>query len=123
VKHVIVISDGDPSPPSQPLLDKIIKAKISVSTVAVFPHNNYVGTLQHMANAGKGRFYNVRSADEIPRIFLKEAQYVLKPAIIEEPFYPSVAPDSPLLKGIGAAGVPPLLGYVATTPKGMAEVS
>src|ERR1051326_3369226 len=47
----------------------------------------------------------------------------MKPSIIEEPFYPAMDPDSPLLKGIGGTGVPPLLGYVATTPKALADVA
>src|SRR5262249_15121367 len=59
--------------------------------------------------------YNVQHAEEIPRIFLKEAQRVLKPAIIEEAFTPQMLRESQLLTGIDS--VPPLLGYVATTPK------
>jgi hypothetical protein len=101
----------------------MVKAKITISGVAVFPHMGGTGTLQDMASIGKGRFYNVRSPDEIPRIFLKEATYVMKPAIIEEPFYPAMDADSPLLKGIATTGVPPLLGYVATTPKAIADVA
>jgi uncharacterized membrane protein/Mg-chelatase subunit ChlD len=123
VKHVIVLSDGDPSPPAPDVMKAIKSAKITVSTVAVFPHGAGTQTLEDMARIGGGRFYNVRSANEIPRIFLKEATYALKPAIIEEPFFPRVDPSQPLLKGFSAGSFPPLLGYVAATPKPLADVS
>jgi uncharacterized membrane protein len=115
VKHIIVISDGDPSPPSPELMARIAKDKVTVSTLAVFPHGGGTGTLESMAKIGKGQFYNVRSPAEIPRIFLKEAQRVLKPAIIEETFTPRVLKESQLLTGVDR--VPPLMGYVATTAK------
>lgn len=120
VKHIIVISDGDPSPPSPELMSRIAKNRITVSTIAVFPHGTGTGTLQGMAQVGKGEFYNVKNAADIPRIFLKEAQRVLKPAIIEEAFTPNVLRDSQLLAGITSTR--PLLGYVATTPKQAASV-
>ena len=120
VKHVIIISDGDPSPPTPELLAKLARAKITISTVAVFPHGGGTGTLENVAAIGKGQFYNVRRPSEIPRIFLKEAQRVLKPAIIEETFVPNTLPESQLLQGINR--VPPLRGYVAVSPKGAASV-
>jgi uncharacterized membrane protein len=115
VKHIIVISDGDPSPPTAELLARIRKNKITISTVAVFPHGGGTGVLEEMARIGNGQFYNVKHPSEIPRIFLKEAQRVLKPAIIEETFTPNMLPGSQLLQGIN--GTPPLMGYVATSPK------
>lgn len=115
VKHIIVISDGDPSPPSPELMGRVRRDKITMSTVSVFPHGGGTGTLENMAADGKGQFYNVTTPDEIPRIFLKEAQRVLKPALIEETFTPKMLPGSELLQGIER--VPPLMGYVSTTPK------
>lgn len=123
VKHIIILSDGDPSPPTDSLLQAIVKAKITISTVAVFPHDTLAPTLQVIARIGKGRFYNVTSAAQIPRIFLKEATTVLKPAVIEEPFFPKVDPTSPFLKGVAPASIPPLLGYVAASPKPVADVA
>ena len=115
VKHIIIISDGDPTPPSQALMQKIVKDRITISTVSVFPHGTGTATMRAMAKIGKGQFYDVKSPAEIPRIFLKEARRILKPAIIEEPFTPSILPESILLEGLSPP--PPLLGYVATTPK------
>ncbi len=123
VKHVIVLSDGDPSPPAPEVMTALKAAKITASTVAVFPHGPGTQTLQEMARRTGGRFYNVQNAEEIPRIFLKEATYALKPAIIEEPFFPRSDPGQPLLKGFGSGSFPPLLGYVAATPNPLADVA
>jgi len=49
VKHVIVLSDGDPSPPLPAVMKAIRAAKITVSTVAVFPHGAGTQTLEEMA--------------------------------------------------------------------------
>jgi uncharacterized membrane protein len=123
VKHIVILSDGDPSPPTDALMKACVKAKITISTIAVFPHDTLAPTLAYMAKVGRGRFYRVMNAAQIPRIFLKEATYVLKPAIIEEPFLPKSDPASPFLKGIATASIPPLLGYVAATPKPLADLA
>src|SRR5207244_4113638 len=41
-KHIIIISDGDPSPPQPKLMQQIINLKISVSTVSVYPQQGMV---------------------------------------------------------------------------------
>jgi hypothetical protein len=120
VKHIIVISDGDPSPPSPEIMAKIVADKITLSTVSVFPHGGGGNTLKSMAQIGKGEYYDVKSPQEIPRIFLKEAQRVLKPAIVNGKFTPRILKESQLLTGI--QGVPPLTGYVATSPKSAPSV-
>ncbi len=116
LKHCIILSDGDPSPPVPSLVAKFNAAKITVSTIVIGPHDNS-GT-QNMFNIAKahgGRFYKVLKPQEIPNIFLKEAATVSRSAIIEETFVPRVGTDSTILKGIGA--LPPLLGYVGTSAK------
>src|SRR5207248_9789348 len=55
VKHVIVISDGDPQAPMPELLKAMAAGRITVSTVAVFPHTSGsgggTGTLEEIAKA------------------------------------------------------------------------
>jgi uncharacterized membrane protein len=116
LKHCIILSDGDPSPPAPGLVAKFNKARITVSTVVINPHDK--SGSQSMWNIAKqhgGRFYEVRKPTEIPNIFLKEAATISRSAIIEETFIPKVSADSAILKGIGAT--PPLLGYVGTSAK------
>jgi len=117
-KHIIIISDGDPSPPTLALLNKLKAAKITVTGVAVFPHSPAdVNSLRAIAQATGGRFYNVKDPNRLPRIFVKEAQVVRRPLILEKPFRPRIIdPLSELTKGIELQ--PPILdGYVLTAEK------
>ncbi|QDU32373.1 von Willebrand factor type A domain protein [Poriferisphaera corsica] len=118
MKHVIIISDGDPQPPSPSLLNKFMKSKISVSTVAVFPHGNSVGVMKQIANATGGRFYYPKNANLLPQIFIKEAKTLRKSMIQNKEFLPEAVYPSGVLKGIDT--MPSLQGYVITTPKGRA---
>ncbi len=115
-KHMIVISDGDPQPPTPQLL-KDFKAKdITISTVSIFPHGGVeVGTLQAMANLTGGRYYTTTDPEQLPSIFIKEAKSLKRSMVQNKTFTPEVGFPSPILKGLG--GLPPLHGYVLTTPK------
>src|SRR5262249_41023663 len=80
LKHIIVFSDGDPGPPSQALMDSIVGDRITVSTILISGHmgpDNMIWIADH----GKGRFYNVTSANDLPQIFIKETAVILKSAI------------------------------------------
>ncbi len=121
-KHVIVISDGDPQPPTGQLLSQCKDAGITVSTVAVYPHDpSHVNSLIRVAQLTGGRYYHAQDPAELPHIFIKEAQVVRRPLIWEETFTPQVRFGlSELLKGIH--GLPPLDGYVLSGPKeGLAQ--
>ncbi|MBI4327194.1 MAG: VWA domain-containing protein [Chloroflexi bacterium] len=121
LKHLVVFSDGDPSAPSRAQVEAIVADKVTVSTVMIGGHVT-PETMLWMADVGRGRFYDVRSPAELPQIFIKEAAVILKSAIFEAPFQPQLAAASEVVRGIGAAEYPTLLGYVATTPKARAEV-
>ena len=121
LKHMVVFSDGDPGAPTQELVNSIVKDRITISTVMIGGHVQ-PSTMQWMADAGRGRFYDVNSPGQLPQIFIKEAAVILKSAIIEEPFKPQYAAASELVRGIGGGTYPLLRGYVATTPKPRAEL-
>ena len=116
LKHCVILSDGDPSPPAPSLVKKFNDAKITVSTIVIQPHDKSGDqNMYEIAREHGGRFYKVNKPTEIPNIFLKEAATISRSAIIEETFVPKVVAESTILKGIG--GLPPLLGYVGTTAK------
>ncbi|MDQ6632187.1 MAG: glutamine amidotransferase [Verrucomicrobiota bacterium] len=121
LKHMIVFSDGDPGAPSAELMKAIVGDRITVSTVLIAGHAG-PETMINIADQGRGRFYDVRNAGQLPQIFIKEAAVILKSAIFEEPFKPQLAAASELIRGIGAKEFPQLRGYVCTTPKGRAEI-
>jgi len=126
-KHVIVISDGDPSPPSNALLQKFVDNNITISTVGVYPHSpGDFSRLKRMATYTGGRFYGIQTKAglaQIYQIFVKEAQTVRRPLIWEgDPIVPTLAdPTTAGMRGITA--VPPLSGYVVTAERpGLARV-
>ncbi len=117
VKHIVIISDGDPSQPNPALADKIVAARITISTVVIAPHSGRdVNTMRDLASWGKGRFYNNPDPRRLPRIFIKEAVVVRKSLLFEKPFKPRVRQYSDILQGIGS-DLPVLRGYVCTTAK------
>ena len=119
VKHMIVISDGDPSPPSAGVVKALAKMNVTVSTVAVGTHgmlpNN---TLKKLAKDTGGKHWLVTNAKALPRIFQREARRIAQPLIYENPagFQPQIRFPHEMISGIDGA-LPPLTGYVMTTKK------
>jgi uncharacterized membrane protein len=115
-KHMIIISDGDPSPPPPALVKSFIAAKVSISMVAIFPHGGAdVGKMRSVAAATGGRYYHPKDPAKLPGIFIKEAKTIRRSAIQEKTFVPVTEHASPLIKGIES--FEPLRGYVLTMPK------
>jgi uncharacterized membrane protein/Mg-chelatase subunit ChlD len=124
-RHMIVISDGDPQPPSTGLLNRMVGSKITCSTVSIFPHGgSEIATMRHIADVTGGTYYSLnQSGDEkrLPKIFIKEAKIVRRPLIRDEVFKPRVAKSlSDIMTGIGGT-FPELKGYVVTTPRKVAD--
>src|SRR6185503_20525173 len=85
IKHMIIISDGDPSPPSNTILAQYKKNNIKVSTVAVGAHGPAESSLlQHIATTTGGKFYKVNNPKALPRIFQIEARRVARPLVKED---------------------------------------
>ncbi len=120
-KHIVVISDGDPAPPSRGVLNTLIQNKITVTTVIVAAHGNDPGALNSMrdiATKTKGRFYNVTNPKALPRIYQKEARLISRPLIFEQnpPWVPVVKYATEPITGL-VGGLPPISGYVQTQLK------
>lgn len=120
-KHVIVISDGDPTI-SRGVLQKYQNAGISMSTISVFPHTPADHRrMEQMAEATGGNFYPIDTQAalvELPDIVIKEASTVKRALIREtDPFQPAVLSmaSGPMA---GVSSVPPISGYVVTTDRG-----
>jgi uncharacterized membrane protein len=120
MKHMIVFSDGDPGAPTQKLMQDMVGSRVTVSTVLIAGHAG-PDTMMWIAEQGRGRFYNVNNAAQLPQIFIKETAVILKSAIFEEPIAPKLVAASELIRGIGGGEYPKLHGYVCTTPKPRAE--
>lgn len=123
-RHVIIISDGDPAPPTDATLKDAVAAKVTITTVMVSGHGtqqDYVN-MKYAAETTGGRFYEVTNPKNLPKIFTKEAAVVSRSLIVEGDFSPATAPSATgPLRGI--PGVPRLSGYVLTIPReGLAQV-
>ncbi|HNQ24707.1 MAG TPA: VWA domain-containing protein [Phycisphaerae bacterium] len=119
-KHMIIISDGDPSPPSPRLITEFKDAKVTVSTIGIgWGAHVMTVPLSNIATQTGGKFYAPRSPRELPQIFVKESKVVRRPLIVDEPFTPRLHHvNSELLAGIDAGEtLPPLGGMVLTSPK------
>jgi len=116
-KHMIIISDGDPSPATDKLLDEFVANKISVSTVAVFPHGGMEQqTLEAIAGYTGGRYYFVNeNPDVLPAIFIKESKTLKRSMIQNKVFTPQIGFPSPVLKGVET--MPELRAYVITNAR------
>ena len=124
-KHIILLADGadcDDQAGVVPLAKKMARERITVTAVAIGDGKD-VPFLKTTAAAGKGYFYLAQRARDLKAIFTKDIMTISKSLIIEEPFTPSLDTSSPELGGVDAASVPPLLGYVVTSPKPAARVS
>jgi uncharacterized membrane protein/Mg-chelatase subunit ChlD len=125
VKQMIVISDGDPVPPTAATLQMLRPLGVKISTVAVGTHGPPGNRqLQRMAVQTGGTYYVVEDPRSLPAIFQKETSRVARPLVQEKPgLVPQVTYRHEILQGIDR--VPPIDGFVLTSvkPGNLAEVS
>ncbi|HEY4260846.1 MAG TPA: VWA domain-containing protein [Schlesneria sp.] len=116
-RHMIIISDGDPAPPTPKLIQDFLDNQISVSMVAIFPHGGLdISKMQGVAEVTGGRYYFPEDPNQLPAIFIKESKTLKRSLLQNKTFVPSIGFPSPVIKGL--EGMPELKGYVITTAKG-----
>ncbi len=127
-KHVIIISDGDPAPPTQATLQKMKDAKITITTVMLtggLGHGTATDyqNMKYVAQFTGGTFHDVKNPKQLPQIFTKEATIVTRSLISEGDYKPQVVVSlSGPLKGVSA--VPGVKGYIVTVPReGLSQTS
>ena len=119
VKHMIVISDGDPTPATRATLNRLKQLKVKISTVAVGSHGRIGSTeMQRIATTTGGKYYVVKSPKALPKIYQREARRIARPLVYERdpPFRPRIVSQHEMLQGI-EGGVPPISGFVLTSLK------
>ncbi len=120
-KHIILLTDGMSANQGDYyfLARRMQNAGITLSTVAVGKDAD-TQLLKSLAEWGQGRYYYCDDARKVPRIFTKESIKARRDYLVEEEFYPAINESGPLLQGIDA--LPPLHGYVGTSPKTSGQV-
>ncbi len=119
VKHMIIISDGDPSPPSATIQQQYKKNNIRISTCAVGSHGPATSkVLQDIANVTGGKYYAVNNPKALPRIFQIEARKVARPLVKEDPKGIAMIVEDPAHEMLEGVSQPkPVTGFVLTTRK------
>ena len=123
-KHIILISDGDPSPPVPAVIRRMVDAKITCSTIGIgYGSHVMEASLRRIAKATGGKFYACRNPKKLPQIFVKESKIVRRSLISEGLFTPRIKyAFSELLAGIDPRrSLPQLGGMVVTSPKAEAQ--
>jgi uncharacterized membrane protein/Mg-chelatase subunit ChlD len=120
-KHIIIISDGDPTPPTPQVIRQLVANKITVTAVLVAAHGGDsigLNAMQNLAQKTKGRFYNVTNPKALPRIYQKEARLISRPLIFErsQPWVPKLAGYTEPIFGLPQE-LPGITGLVQATVK------
>ncbi len=119
VKHMIVISDGDPNAASQNVLNGFVNQKIKISTVAVGAHGPAGhAELKRIAAVTGGSYYVVTNPNALPKIFMREARRVARPLVFEPEggINPQIKVAHEVLSGIKGP-LPKISGFVLTERK------
>ena len=127
VRHAILITDGE-TPPFDygQMIADYKKRKITFTLVVIDEgqSEDSIEPLKRVAIQTGGRYYFVKDASQLPKIYTREVRTIRKPPIIEEPFQAKLGPygsGHPLLSGIDTSASPSLLGYDVAYPKATAE--
>lgn len=123
-KHMIIITDGDPSKPSGGTVAAARNANVSMTIVTIAPHSAIdENELKRIANATKGRYYQATDAKKLPLIFIKEAAVVRKSLIhSDENGIPvRLGATGEILREFGS-GFPEVKAFVVTQIKDKAEL-
>jgi hypothetical protein len=117
IKHMIIISDGDPTPPSRGVVQAFRNMNVTISTVAVGAHGLAGSNLLANLAQPPGKYYAPRNPKALPKIFQREARRVARPLVYEKetPWYVEVKSRHEILGEIDK--LPPITGFVLTSKK------
>ena len=124
IRHIILLADGNDSEQQEGclgLVQAMVGEKITTTAISLGQGVD-VPFLQQVAKHGRGQFYVAQRTRDLKKIFTREALTVAKSVLVEEQFRARPRDRSAVIAGIGWPSAPPLLGYVATTPKGLADI-
>ncbi len=121
VRHVILLTDGGADPRGIPELVESLNQEHGITVTSIGIGSDAAPFLQDLALSGGGRYHYVTDPQSIPSIFTEETTLATQSYLVEERFTPRFGTASPILSGI--SGLPPLNGYVTSSPKDAATVA
>jgi Mg-chelatase subunit ChlD len=122
IKHAVLLTDGwgegiNSSRVDGRIVDIASDMREEGITLSVVAAGSGSATfLEQLATSGGGRYYLSEDMTDVPEIFLQETILASGHYIVEEPFIPSIAHNSPVLNDL-EGGLPPLYGYNGSTLK------
>ena len=120
VKHVILLSDGNPADKGFDKIAQMMKEKnITLTTIAIGGSAN-VNLLASLARITEGRIYKAVNAKDLPDIMLQETFLAMGEYLNNKTFIPSLVQSSPVVKGI--TSFTQLHGYIGTELKDAATL-
>jgi uncharacterized membrane protein len=125
LRHILLMTDGVSEwGDYDALLEKMRRAGVTMSTVAVGCDAD-APLLAQLAQRGGGCAYMVNDAKRLSEAFVREAQILRRPFVIEPAEPIQLVSDSStgrILRGVAEAQLPPLLGMVLTATKNSPSV-
>lgn len=119
IKHIILLTDGwGGGSSNEDIAERMRDKGITLTVVAA--GSGSADYLEALAITGGGRYYPAENMSEVPEIFLQETITAVGNYIVETPFFPVIAAESPVLAGF-SAGFPQLYGYNGSTLKDTAQ--
>ncbi len=112
VRHVILLSDGMDTQPSDAIVQQLWQQNITVSTIALGADAD-VATLKRLADLGHGSAYQVSSARELTNVFLDDTNRVASRDTVEEEVVPQKVTFDPWMAPLQQ--VVPIFGYNRTS--------
>ncbi|GAB1419980.1 VWA domain-containing protein [Anaerolineales bacterium] len=119
-KHLIMMTDGGAAPLGIVELITELNDLYGVTTSVIAIGRTSAPFLEEVAKAGDGNYHRVENIIDIPLLLSQETVLASRSYIIEEAFTPILTANSTIMDGINS--LPPLQGYIATTPKTTATV-
>jgi uncharacterized membrane protein/Mg-chelatase subunit ChlD len=122
LRHIVLFTDGNSRDANYDGLTAQLRVEhIGLSTVGLGPEAD-TKLLAKLAKDGEGRFYFGDRPSQLPRILTTEVAIAKRSSVVEGTIQPALVAPSPILRGIAPAEVPPLSGYISTTPRTQAQV-
>jgi len=117
-KHIILLSDGEPTSRFDPdeAAGRARKANVTLSTIAIGQAAD-VTLMGRLAAVGNGRYQYAPTPQDIPRLTLEEAEQLAGKTFATGDFRAVQTSPSPILRGLEPGSLPTLGGYQITEAK------
>ena len=123
-QHAVLLTDGRSYAEDQDYDQLIAVARqqgVTLSTIAIGADAD-TALLERLADQGSGRYSFAAQPEDLPRLTLQETEIAREDPRVEGELQPRVERAHPTIRGFVPRQLPPLNGYLATTPKPTADV-